>query len=295
MTITRFRTLVSTHWLRDQLFDLGSVHKSSALRILDASTTFDPAEDGYKEFYLQSHIPHAVHFNLHKVCPSSPSSLAKFPVPDVNRFQDYAEDLGISNNTHVVTYDRTNIAFALKTWWLFRLFGHTKVSVLDGGFDKWLVDGFEVSSEIPEIKRSSFQPAFNPSLLQNFEDIEENLKTREKLLIDARGSDMFLNSEDEDRGGHIPGSKNIPYTSLFEEDGTFKPAAELKSAFDAAGVDLGQKLVATCLRGMTACGLAAAAHILGKEVVPVYNGSFREWGQRAKPEQIATGNQVAKK
>ncbi|KAK7103644.1 thiosulfate sulfurtransferase-like [Littorina saxatilis] len=290
MTVTHFRTLVHTSWLREQIFAKAAGAKHPVLRILDASATPDPKVDGYKEFYKQSHVPDACYFNLHGLCPSSPPSFIKYPVPDVNRFQDYAESLGLTNDTHIVTYDRSNTIFALKTWWLFRLFGHTKVSVLDGGFRKWLMDGFEVTVEEPVIERSSFQPTLNPSLVRSFEDMVENIKTKKDQVIDARGAAAFFDDSNVmppgTIGGHIPGSKNVPYPVLFNEDGTFKSHEELRSVFEQAGVDLAQPVVATCLTAMTACGLAAAAHILGKETVALYNGSFQEWSQRAEPDQI---------
>ncbi|PVD26774.1 hypothetical protein C0Q70_14452 [Pomacea canaliculata] len=288
MTIARLGTLVTTHWLRDQLLALTAGSKKRPLRVLDASASPDPQVDGYKEFYMESHIPEAVYFSLHGLCPASPTSLHKYPIPDSNRFQDYVEGLGICNNTHVVTYDRSNTAFALKTWWLFRLFGHEKVSVLDGGFRKWLLDGYDVTVEVPKVERSNFNPSFNAQLVRDFEAMAHNLKAKSWQVADAREPEEFFGTEASGTGGHIPGACNIPYSTLFEDKGTFKPPQELKKLFDAENIDLGKPLVATCQTAMTACGIAAAAHLLGKEMVPVYNGAFREWSQRAEPHQIVT-------
>ncbi|KAK7504163.1 hypothetical protein BaRGS_00004467 [Batillaria attramentaria] len=289
MTILRVGTVVSTHWLRDQLLSLKNVAKHRPMRVLDVSSTMDPEVDGYKEFYQQSHIPESLHISIHKLCPPSNASLHKFPVPDSNRFQDVVESLGICNSTHVITYDRSDTKFALKIWWLFRLFGHNRVSVLDGGFKKWLTDGFEVTVDEPKVQRSLFRPAFNPELLQDYDDMVKHVALKSHQLVDARPPDWYKGSGERPLdvvGGHIPGAKNIPYAALFNEDGTFKSQHELKKVFDAGNVDLGRPIVASCQTAMTACGLAAAACILGKETVPIYNGSFLEWSQRAEPHQI---------
>lgn len=288
--MTRFGTLVSTYWLREQISAISSGFKLP-IRILDCSATPDPAVNGYKEFYQQSHIPSAAYFSLHSLCPAKPPLHHKYPVPDNNRFQDYAESLGIDNDTHIISYDRSNTSFALKTWWLFRLFGHKKISVLDGGFIKWLNDGFEVTVEEPRIVRTSFRSNYNPELIREFTDMLTNLKTMKEEVIDASNPIAFHNQKDKlpsgAVGGHIPGAVNIPYNKLFVEDGTFKAPEKLKKIFDEANVDLSKPLVASCQTAMTACGLAAAAHIMGKETVPVYNGSFQEWVKRAAPDQIS--------
>jgi thiosulfate/3-mercaptopyruvate sulfurtransferase len=90
------------------------------------------------------------------------------------------------------------------------------------------------------------------------------------------------------RSGHIPGSKNIPYAALFNEDGTYKPAADIKALFDAAGIDLAKPLVATCGSGITAAMLSLALARIGKDRVPVYDGSWTEWGGRQDTD-VVTG------
>jgi thiosulfate/3-mercaptopyruvate sulfurtransferase len=288
MTLSKFAPLVTTKWLREQIMNsLRTTNKlSDSHRVLDTSWMPEPEVDGYKQFYLQAHIPTALYFDLKEVSPPSDRSTATFSIPDPNVFQDYVEHLAISNNTHVIAYDRFNSRSSLRTWFLFRLFGHDKVSVLDGGLKQWVTDGFQVTTEEPVVEKQNFSVNFRKDLLRDFPSVLANIDTKAEQLMDARTSESFYVSNKDSPGGHIPGAHNIPYASLFNEDGTFKSQKDLKELFANAGVDLTKPVVSSCQTGMTACGLIAAAYILGREDVPLYNGSFSEWRKLAKPDKI---------
>ncbi|KAI8785219.1 thiosulfate sulfurtransferase [Biomphalaria glabrata] len=287
--MARISTLVSTNWLREQILcsARGLPKLTNSLRVLDTSWVPDADVDGYKKFYQEAHIPTALHFDLKKVSPPVSGSNVKFKIPDTNYFQDYVENLGISNSTHVIAYDRFNTRPSFRTWFLFRLFGHDKISVLNGGLRQWIMNGFHVTTEEPSVEKGEFKVNFKSHLLRDYEAMVKIVKSQKEQIMDARGSESFYYSETEDSGGHIPGAKNIPFSSLFNEDGTVKSKNELKKLFDDAGIDLKLPLVSSCLTGMTACGLIAAANILGKDDVSLYNGSFTEWGAVSEPSLIA--------
>ncbi|XP_059178185.1 thiosulfate sulfurtransferase-like isoform X2 [Physella acuta] len=291
MTISKITTLVNTFWLREQILCRGSSLTKRNLKVLDTSWMPEPEVDGYKQFYQESHIPTSLYFDLKKVSPPVPGSSIKFQIPSTNLFQEYVGNLGITNNTHVVAYDRFNTRPSFRTWFLFKLFGHDKVSVLNGGLRKWLTDGFHVTTEEPVVEKEQFKVMLRKHLLRDFEAIQTNLQTAQEQLMDARGIKDYYVTDDGNSGGHIPGAKNIPFSSLFNEDGTVKAENELKKLFDEAGINLTKPLVSSCQTGMTACGLIAAAHILGKDDVALYNGSYHEWSARADASQIVKEKQ----
>ncbi|CAL1547983.1 unnamed protein product [Lymnaea stagnalis] len=292
MTVSKLATLVGTQWLREQILcsARGSSKLTNTFRVLDTSWSPEPDVDGYTQFYREAHIATSLHFDLKKVSPPKQGSTIKFQIPDSNFFEDYVESLGISNDTHVIAYDRFNSRPSFRTWFLFRLFGHDKVSVLNGGLRKWISDGFHVTTDEPTVEPGEFDALFRPHLLRDYESMAKNVKTQQEQVMDARGHDAFYVSDEDNSGGHIPGAKNIPFSSLFNDDGTVKAEEDLKNLFIKAGVDLSKPLVSSCQTGMTACGLIIAAHLLGRKDIPLYNGSFTEWSALAPPNYIVKTN-----
>ncbi|BFZ12464.1 hypothetical protein BsWGS_15505 [Bradybaena similaris] len=288
MTLSKLTPLVSTIWLKEQIFAAlqNTTKLNNSLRVLDTSWMPEPDVDGYTQFYAQAHIPTALYFDLKKLSFPSETSAAKFPIPDSNVFKEYVENLGINNSTHIVAYDRLNARSSFRTWFLFRLFGHDKVSVLNGGLRQWLTDGFPVSTEEPAVEKTVFSVNFRKHLLRDFGTVLKNVTSQTEQLMDARPHDMYYIASEDKPGGHIPGAKNIPYGSLFNEDGTLKSKDEIEKLFTGAGIDLQRPLVSSCQTGVTACGLIFAAYVLGQKDVPLYNGSFTEWSKLADPSMI---------
>lgn len=280
MTISKISTIVTSSWLKQQI-QVTARHANSAkiLRVLETSWT--PEKNSCYAEYLQGHIPSALFFDWAKLSPTIEGSAISFPVPSPNVFQDCVEDLGISNDTHVVVYDRFNSRASFRSWFYFRLFGHNQVSVLDGGLRKWVSEGNHVTTGEDDVEPGKFDVKFQPHLLRDYEWMVKNLETNEDQVLDSRGTTSY-------QKGHIPGAKNIPYASLFNKDGTVRTTEELKMLFDEAGVDLNGKVTSSCLLGVTACGLIAAAHMLGHENIPLYNGSYSEWAALASPDMISS-------
>ncbi|XP_053377773.1 thiosulfate sulfurtransferase-like isoform X1 [Mercenaria mercenaria] len=274
-------TLVSSEWLHDQLKNNKGVSRS--VRILD--TTFDRYRklDTYKDCYLKEHVPTALFFDLHK-CVQSTSEIPR-NLPEANSFTEYVRSLGVWPDTHVIVYDRDDLVPAFRTWWLFRLYGHKNVSILDGGLEKWKANGYEIASDIPDVERSNFSINMNKTLLHSYEDMFDNVaKSKNRQIVDSRMKNDPKMIDLAIDGGIIPNSKIVSYTDLFNEDQTMKSPPMLKALFDVAGVDTCSPMVVTCNTGMTACCVAAAMHILGQDI-PVYYGSWTEWRQRA-PEEL---------
>ncbi|KAM3914990.1 thiosulfate sulfurtransferase-like [Leptodactylus fuscus] len=278
------RALVSINWLRQAL----STNKPGpALRVLDASFYYPPIRDGRKE-YEEKHIPGALYFDIDE-CKDLTSPY-EVMLPSESHFAKYVGNLGINNDTHVVIYDadQVGVYYSARAWYMFRVFGHSKVSVLNGGFRNWVQQGLPVTSEVVKPKPESFRAVLNPCLVKTFEDIQRNMTTKEFQLVDSRSVGRYEGTEPEPGEvifpGHIPGSLNLPFTSFLTEEGFEKSPDEMKQLFQATGVDLTKPLTITCRRGVTACQLALASFILGKEDTAVYDGSWFEWFHRSKPE-----------
>ncbi|XP_040047604.2 3-mercaptopyruvate sulfurtransferase [Gasterosteus aculeatus] len=281
------RALVSAQWLADAL---RSNLVGPKLRVLDSSWYLPKMKRDPRAEFAQKHIPGASFFDIDD-CRDK-SSAADHMLPTCGHFSRYAGDLGIGNGTHVVVYDTSDLGSfsAPRVWWMFRLFGHGSVSVLDGGMRSWLAGGHPVTCDDTEPERAEFEATLNPSWVKSYEDVLENIRTGKVQVVDARSAGRFRGTEPEPREdtlpGHIPGAINMPFTSFLDASGKELRAEALSKLFREAGVDLGQPLWASCGSGVTACHVVLAAHLLGHPGVCVYDGSWSEWFKRASPEHI---------
>ena len=192
--------------------------------------------------------------------------------------------LGITNAHHIIAYDYMGGACAAaRVWWMFRHFGHEKVSVLDGGLKKWKAENRALSTEDPKILPAYFDTVATRSIVRSCTDMQANIVAKTWQTVDARGAGRFEGTEPEPRpglrSGHIPSARNVPFATLLESSTqTFKDKAAIKKAFISAGVDLSKPITTTCGSGVTACTVALGAYLVGKTDVNIYDGSWLEWG-----------------
>ncbi|KAL4219233.1 hypothetical protein ACF0H5_021815 [Mactra antiquata] len=276
-------TIVSTEWLVDVIKQQDTT-QGHTIRILDV--TFDRYKviDTYKDCYLKEHIPQSLHFDLHhcvKSTPEIPRSL-----PDIESFTQYIRSLGISTSTHVVVYDREDMVPAFRTWWLFRLYGHSNISILDGGLVKWKINGYDVTFEQPNVEPSNdFKITIDTRLMRSYDDMLKIVnKTKHDQIVDSRLLDDPKVLSRELDGGLIPGSIRVPYSEFFNKDFTMKDADDMKEILRSCGVDIQSAMVTTCNTGMTACCIAAVMKIVKQCDIPVYYGSWTEWKKRSPDE-----------
>ncbi|KAB1270145.1 Thiosulfate sulfurtransferase [Camelus dromedarius] len=280
-----YRALVSTKWLAESV---RSGKLGPGLRVLDASW-YSPGTRQARKEYLERHVPGASFFDIEE-CRDTASPY-EMMLPSEAGFADYVGRLGISNDTHVVVYDGDHLGsfYAPRVWWMFRVFGHRTVSVLNGGFRNWLKEGHPVTSEPSCPEPAIFKATLDRSLFKTYEQVLENLESKRFQLVDSRAQGRYLGTEPEPDAvgldsGHIRGSINMPFINFLTEDGFEKSPEELCAMFQAKKVDLAQPLIATCRKGVTACHIALAAYLCGKPDVAVYDGSWFEWFHRAPPE-----------
>lgn len=196
---------------------------------------------------------------------------------------------GISDDTTVVVYDRHGLMVAPRVWWLLRMAGVGSIGILDGGLPAWTAAGHETATLSEPSGGGVITTETDLDMLVGMEGVEKALARSNKVVVDARSSGRFAGVSPEPRAGlergHIPGSVNLPFTEIVDEQGLLRPVPELKKAVEDVAGDA-TTLVFSCGSGVTACVDAYAAIIAGYRDVVIYDGSWTEWGNPANQKPI---------
>ena len=263
-------TLVTTEWLARSL-------NEPDIATVDASA-FMPADgrDPAAEF-ADAHIPGARFLDINLVADRT--SPAPHMLPSAEEFGAAMTELGVGRDDRIIVYDNSPLRTAARGWFMFRHFGAERVAILDGGFQKWRAEGRPVESGQARPRSAKFEVHARGGEVVSKQQI---LAGTGLPILDARGKARFEGSEPDPRPnvgvGHIPGSKNLPFASLYREDGTLKSDAELREAFEALRIDPAEPFIASCGSGVTANSIIFAAHRLGGRHGKLYDGSWSEWG-----------------
>ena len=268
-------TLVSTEWLNNNL---------SKVKIFDASWHMPNSKRDAKKEYSEKHIPSAMFWDLD--VHSNKDSSYPHMMPDSNYWTKMLWKFGITNNDHIIVYDNSHLYSACRLWFALKYFGHEKVSVLNGGFQKWIKEKKHVTQKIDKIQQiDSYLTSENYEWIKNKKQIDENIKNNSFVLVDARSRDRFEGKTEEPRPGLkrgcIPGSKNIPFQKCIDlETRTFKTKSELINIFKENNVDYYKSTVFMCGSGVSACVLGLAYFLISDKNALIYDGSFAEWGKK---------------
>lgn len=268
---------VSVAWLKEHL-------REPDLVVLDA-TYFLPnsGRSSHAEF-LAAHIPGARRFDHDEiVAEHSPYPHMR---PSLDRWRTALGDLGVEAESRVVVYDALGLFSAPRAWWLFRSFDHAWVRILRGGLPAWLRDQGDTEQGPGTWKQTQYTAGVDlgASMVARVEDVQSALANG-LTVLDARAATRFEGRDPEPRpglrSGHIPGSRNLPFTALVDADeGALLSASVLQARLDQVVADSGAPVIASCGSGVTACVIALAHYELSRRDVVIYDGSWAEWGSR---------------
>jgi thiosulfate/3-mercaptopyruvate sulfurtransferase len=262
--------LVSTDWLGQHLGEPDLV-------IVDASLHMPASGRSGRDEYLAGHIPNARFLDIEALADTS--NPAPHMLPTAEDFGRAMEQLGVGREDRIVVYDNSPLRTAARGWFMLRHFGAERVAILDGGMQRWAAEGPSTDSGEPRPRTARFDAVERSGEVVAKAQL---LRGSDAQMVDARGKGRFEGSEDDPRpgvaAGHIPGARNLPFGSLYREDGRFKSSDDLRRLFDEAGVDPSQPFIASCGSGVTVNSLIFAAQLLGNNGARLYDGSWSEWG-----------------
>lgn len=241
---------------------------------------YDPASA-----YNIGHIPGALLIDWKK-------DLNKYPERDIidkDGFESLMSRLGISNDDLVILYGDYNNWFAAFAYWVFKVYGHDSVKILNGGRKKWIELGKPLTREIPQVRPTQYRVRkVDLSIRASFLDVLKNLRNPNVALVDVRSPAEYRGeisappeypNEAAQRAGHIPGAVNIPWAQAVREDGTFKSPEELRALYEGRGVTPDKEVIVYCRIGERAAHtFFVLRELLGYRKVRLYDGSWSEWG-----------------
>jgi|DewCreStandDraft_1066081.scaffolds.fasta_scaffold10817_4 thiosulfate/3-mercaptopyruvate sulfurtransferase len=262
--------LVETEWLQQHLND-------PKLRIVESNE--DP------ELYAQGHIPGAIHLRW-KTDLQDP---VRRDWVSREQLEEILGSRGIGNEHTIVLYGDKNNWFATYTFWLLSYYGVENLKILNGGRQKWVAEGRPLTTEVPQYPRTTFRATDPDPALRAFRDeVLQRLRDPKLALVDVRSPQEYHGEllappaypqEGAQRPGHIPGARNITWTLNVREDGTFKPAEELRQLYESQGVTPDKDVIAYCRIGeRSSLTWFTLKYLLGYPNVKNYDGSWTEWG-----------------
>jgi thiosulfate/3-mercaptopyruvate sulfurtransferase len=205
-----------------------------------------------------------------------------------DEFERLMSRSGISNDTTVILYGDNNNWFAAWAFWQLKIYGHADVRLLNGGRKKWIQEGQELTLDIPTIKETTYRAKEADTSIRAFlPAVQSAVGSGSVALVDVRSPQEFTGeilappglSETAQRGGHVPGARNIPWSKAANDDGTFKSYEELKALYSAEGVDGSKPIIAYCRIGERSSHTwFVLKYLLGYDNVKNYDGSWTEWG-----------------
>ena len=269
--------LIEIDWLKKNL-------NNKKIKIIDGTWHMPGSGLDAIEIFKEKHIPNAIFVDLEEI--SDQKSDLPHMMPQENYFSEKISSLGINNTDQLIIYDMYGMFSAARIWFMFKAFGHKNVSLLNGGLPEWINSNGEISNKIKKYKKSNYKADLNKSLIVNYEDVLDNIKSNKYNLLDARSPERFLGRDNEPRpgmkSGHIPKSKNLFFNNLINQDSKkFLNKKEIKNIINNLEIDDKKEIICSCGSGVTACILKFAIELIDKDKnIKIYDGSWSEWGTK---------------
>ena len=273
----KMKELVETNWLKENL-------NNPEVKIIDGSWHMPGSGLNATEIFKKQHIPNSIFIDLEEI--SDQNSDLPHMMPTEKDFSKKISSYGIKNDDQLIIYDAHGIFSAARIWFVFKAFGHKKVSILNGGFPAWIDSGGKISDQINNLEPTNYQAKLNNSLIVSYKEIFNNLSKNKYQIIDARSPERFSGLAEEPRpgmkSGHIPNSKNLYFNDLIDPNTKkFIEKEEIEKLINNQGIDLSKDTVCSCGSGVTACILKFALELLNKNNnIKIYDGSWSDWGTR---------------
>ena len=270
--------VVSTQWLAERL-------DAPDIAIIDASWHLPAANRDARAEFEAARIPGAQFFDIDDISESA--TPLPHMLPNAEKFASRMRRLGIGDGKKVIAYDTAGLFSAARAWWMFRIFGHDDVAVLDGGFPKWKAEGRPIDEDPPVSKphERHFSARFQSMMVRDKKDVLDAVRSGKSQIADARSPGRFTGKEPEPRpgvrSGHMPGAANVHYATLLNQDGTLKSPDSIAKAFADAGIDVKKPVITSCGSGITAAILTLGLTLIGAREHALYDGSWSEWGAAA--------------
>jgi len=277
------KPLVSALWLKSHL-------TAPDVRVLDCTWFLPGASLTGRQAYDAHHIPGARFFDIDDISDKDTPLPHMLPPPEA--FASRVRRLGLGDGHRIICYDQNGFIASARAWWMFRVMGHRDVAVLDGGFDAWRRGGGAIE-DLPPLVTTDRHFTVRPrhDLVRDVSHVQQALMHGGAQIIDARSTARFRGETPEPRpglrGGHIPGSLNLPYTDVVGPDGRLKGETELALLFRQKGIDLSRPIINTCGSGVTAAVLALAQSVADQDDAALYDGSWSEWGAEGSALPVA--------
>jgi thiosulfate/3-mercaptopyruvate sulfurtransferase len=261
--------LVETQWVEDHLND-------DSIRVVEVDE--NPA------LYAEAHIPGAIGFDWKRDLQDQ----VKRDFISPAEFSELFGGRGVSTDHTVVLYGDRNNWFAAYTYWYLLYYGHDKVRLMNGPREKWISEGRPVTTEVPSYEPQQFTARDGDDSIRAFRDEVQAALDSSTRLVDVRSPQEYsgeliamagYEQEGAQRAGHIPGAASVPWAQAVQEDGTFKPADQLRELYGSKGVLNGDPIISYCRIGERSAHTWFVLHeLLGQPRVKNYDGSWTEYG-----------------
>ena len=281
-----YTTLLSAQELNRHLDDPNWV-------IIDCHFDLNDTQAG-RRHYQAAHIPGAVYAHLDEDLsgPATPMNGGRHPLPDIDTFTNTLSAWGIDSTKQVIVYDDAKGAMAGRLWWMLRWLGHHAVAVLDGALSAWMDAKYELSEHPEQPRKARFTPRQRPEMIAPVSEVEDNLISKQLLVLDARMPERFSGEYEpiDPVGGHIPGAINHPLIKNVDADSKFLSPDRLANMYQKVlGDQSASQVVCMCGSGVTACHNLLAMEAAGIKGARLYPGSWSEWvSNTSRP--VATGH-----